>query len=436
MLDPLRHLAPEAAAPRSDYAVQGQVPELVLQPRDREQAAAVLQAARTDRLAVIPWGGGTQQDFGYAPERLEVVLDVSLLRRIVEYEPADLTVTVEAGCRLADLQAVLAEHRQTLPLDPPRPEQATVGGLLATNTNGPLRYGYGAWRDRLLGLQALRADGTLIRGGSRVVKNAAGLDLSKLFIGSLGTLGVIVEATLKLHPQPASERLLGLPLPSLAASEEVLATLMETPLLPSLLELRKGRESTAELFIGFQGPEETVVWEVEELGRTLMEWKKRTPGRSAASVEVMEVAPEAREAVRRELADFPAATAPAAGRVSLRISLRSSDVARFCQMVLEQADGHGVQVAWQSSAGNGLLHVHLDWPQAPDPQVQGAWIHQLCRGAEAIQGHLVVTAAPPALKPYLPVWGAARDDFFLMRRVKEQMDPDRILNPGRFVGRL
>jgi len=429
MLDRLRCLAPEPAAPRANYAVQGRVPELVLQPQDREQAAAVLQAAQANRLAVIPWGGGTQQDLGYPPERLEVVLDVRLLRRIMAYEPADLTVTVEAGCPLADLQAVLAEHRQTLPLDPPRPEQATVGGLLATNTHGPLRYGYGAWRDRLLGLRALRADGTLIRGGSRVVKNTAGLDLSKLFIGSLGTLGVLVEATFKLHPCPASERLLHLFLPSLAASEEVLSLLMGTPLLPTLIELRGSRsgERAAELFIGFAGPEETVAWEVEELRRALA---------GQSGVEVAEAAPPSREALRRELADFPAATAPEAGRVSLRISLRSSDVAWFCQRLLEQAEGHGAVAAWQSSAGNGLLHVHLDWPQAPDPEVQGSWIHQLARAAEAARGHLIVTAAPPELKPHLPVWGTPRDDFRLMRRVKEQMDPDRILNPGRFVGRL
>lgn len=426
MPDHLRKLAPEPPVPRSNYTIQGQVPDLVLQPIDREQAAAVMQEAQAKRLAVIPWGGGTQQDFGYPPERLEVVLDVSRLRRIIAYEPADLTVTVEAGCTLADLEAVLAEHRQTLPLDPPCPEKATLGGLLATNTNGPLRYGNGAWRDRLLGLRALRADGTLIKGGSRVVKNAAGLDLGKLFIGSLGTLGIIVEATFKLQPRPASERLLCLHLPSAAASEEVLAALMETPLWPALIELRGGQEQNGnvELFVGFQGPEETVAWEVRELGQVLA---------GQTGVEVREVAPADQASLRRELADFPAATAPAAGRISLRVSLKSSEVAWFCQTILDQAADHGAAVAFQASAGNGVLHLHLEGPPSSDPAVLAPWVQQLCQAAH---GNLMVTAAPAELKPHLPVWGTVRDDFMVMQRIKEQMDPDRILNPGRFVGRL
>ena len=446
MIPNLRGLAPEPAAPRSDYAVQGLVPERVFQPTEREQATAVLAAAQSHGLAVVPWGGGTQQDGGYPPERLDIVLDLSHLRRIVEYEPDDLTITVEAGCTLTELQQVLTETHQTLPLDPPLPDQATIGGLLATNTNGPRRYGNGAWRDRLLGLRFLRADGTLIKSGGKVVKNTAGLDLGKLLIGSFGTLGVLIEATFKLHPAPATERLLRLTLPSSGAAEEVLAALMETPLLPSLIELRGGKGhpesgtlgtldplahfryfSDWALFLGFEGAEETVAWEIEELQRVLT---------GPPKAEVTEVPSGERAEVLRQLANFPAAIAPASGRMSLRVSLLGSAVAGFCQTALDRADHAGAEVAFQASAGNGVVHVHLAWNGTPASEIPLQVAQQLCEAAVAGGGNLMVTAAPPELKPHLPVWGAPRDDFILMQRVKQQMDPDRILNPGRFVGKL
>lgn len=179
-------------------AVLGLEPSRIERPSTIQEAADVIREA----TSIIPWGGGTGQDYGAPPRKVGTVLDLSGLDRVVAHEYADMTITVEAGITLAALQAQLAKHNQFLPLDPPDAETATVGGILATNAFGPLRLGYGTARDWLIGLKVIDAQGRLIKGGGKVVKNVTGYDLPKLHIGALGTLGVIVEATFKVSPKP------------------------------------------------------------------------------------------------------------------------------------------------------------------------------------------------------------------------------------------
>jgi glycolate oxidase FAD binding subunit len=169
-------------------------------PQSAQELAAMLAEANSRGQAVAPQGAGTKRDWGNPPARADILLSTAKLNRVVEHAWADLTVTVEAGCTIANLQATLAQHGQRLAVDPLWPEQATVGGVLSTNDTGVLRLSFGGLRDLIIGTTVALADGTLAESGGKVVKNVAGYDLPKLVTGALGTLGVITRAVFRLHP--------------------------------------------------------------------------------------------------------------------------------------------------------------------------------------------------------------------------------------------
>ena len=187
----------------SGYAVDGLVPTLAVQPTTREAIGEVLAWASAAGRTVTPWGGGTQMALGNVPTGMDVALDLTRLNRLLDHQPADLTATVEAGMPLADFQRELAAEGKMVALEAPLAGKATVGGILAANASGPLRHSYGLPRDWLIGISVVGPEGTQSKAGGRVVKNVTGYDLNKMYCGSLGTLGVIVEATFKLAPAAA-----------------------------------------------------------------------------------------------------------------------------------------------------------------------------------------------------------------------------------------
>ncbi|HEX2171477.1 MAG TPA: FAD-binding oxidoreductase, partial [Dehalococcoidia bacterium] len=196
--------ASREADPAIDPAIDGVRPAIVCRPGSAAEVGEALAIAQGHSAAVAPTGGATKLGLGNPPRRLDILLALDALIGIVDYSPADLTVTCRAGTVWRDLQAHLAAHGQFVPIDPPFADRATVGGVLATNSYGPSRIGYGTARDHLIGVAVANPDGAVTRAGGKVVKNVAGYDLNKLYIGSLGTVGVIVEATWKLLPVPVA----------------------------------------------------------------------------------------------------------------------------------------------------------------------------------------------------------------------------------------
>ncbi len=194
--------------------------------------------------------------------------DLGALNQVLEYTPEDMTVTVEAGITLSVLQAGLARQGQWLPVDPPHPDQLPVGALLAANGSGPRRYGCGTIRDWMIGIKVALADGRIIKSGGKVVKNVAGYDLGKVFIGSRGSLGLIVEATFKLRPLPETERFVQTRCASLTKAGELIDAVIGSEMTPVVLDLR--RLSTLDsrlspvLVLGFAGTREEVEWQIEQ----------------------------------------------------------------------------------------------------------------------------------------------------------------------------
>ena len=198
-------LGSQAAVPDKDlagYAVEGLIPKAAVRPASRSEVAHTLAWAFSQNVTVSPRGGGTLLSLGNTPTTIDLVLELRKLDQILDFQPADLTVTVEAGIHLKNLQETLGQGGMFLPLESPLAQEATVGGILSTGVSGPRRFSYGLPRDWLIGISAISADGTETKAGGKVVKNVTGYDLNRLYTGSLGTLGVIVEASFKLAPLP------------------------------------------------------------------------------------------------------------------------------------------------------------------------------------------------------------------------------------------
>ncbi len=437
-------LVPEAE--RAAYAVDGLVPRVVARPASVEELSALLKVADEAGAAVVPWGGGSKQSLGGIPPRVDLVVSLARMNRVVEHEPADLTASFEAGIRLADANAALGTANQWIALDPPHGDRCTLGGVLAANASGPRRLRYGTARDLVIGVRVVHADGTVTKGGAKVVKNVTGYDMNKLYVGSLGTLAVIAGVTLKLLPRPAEERTWTVPVPTLAAAAALVAKSLDSHLVPTALELVSAGAARvlgpagagvpaggALLAIAFGG----IPGEVASQLRWI---RDAVTGPGAGDERLLEG--EAQEvfwdAVRNVAPRLAAqgghgAAGPDQGWALARASLVLTAVPTLLAAAEEMRRRHGLaEVAATAEAGSGAAHVFLAGPAERLAAALRDLREVAVRGGKNA-GHLVVEAAPLAVKRALDVWGPVGSSLRLMQALKQQFDPDRRLNPGRFV---
>ncbi len=356
-------------------------------PDTADELAAILRAADDDGMAVIPVGGGRALCMGDPPRSFDLALSTTALDRIVDYTPADLTITVEAGVRLESLQAELNKAAQFLPLDPFGGPGHTVGGLLASAWSGPLRLRYGTARDYLIGLRVALPDGRLAKSGGRVVKNVSGYDLNKLHLGACGALGVIVEASFKLFPKPLAEETVRFQSTDPESVWDQAERALSLPMPPVALELaHDGQAST--LVARVAGTEEGVRRIVRELG-----WEGDPPGFWE----------------RHQLAG---------GERWARISIRRADLRGLVLQALPAGSRYIAQ------PGVGVVH----WFDFDQDDFAAA--RQL---AEQAGGSAVLLAAPLEVKRAVGTWGASPPTIALMRQMKSAFDPRGTLSPGRYV---
>jgi glycolate oxidase FAD binding subunit len=370
-------------------AVAGVVPSHVFEPADEQETASILKNANQAGRSVIPTGGGTKLDWGNPPRKADVLLSMRRQNRVIEHAWADLTVTVEAGCTVAQLQRTLAEHGQRLAVDPLWPERATIGGILATNDSGVLRLRYGALRDLIIGVTLVLPDGTIAMSGGKVVKNVAGYDLPKLATGALGTLGVITRAVFRLHPLPLNTRTLSIDAADAARMQSVILAILNARLVPAAVQARFGSDSPAEVDILLEGTPDGIA--AQELA--IKEFGQVREGSSAVW--------NARETLWGEAPVVKFSVLPS------RISAAWESLSRF---------GTGSWAAVVQATGLGYARM--------DGDLQG-----LRTAIEQDGGSLVILG-----RTELDAWGSPGDALPLMRAVKEQLDPKGTLNPGRFVG--
>jgi glycolate oxidase FAD binding subunit len=406
-------------------AVAGVTPAVVAQPASEEEVAAVLRFADGEGLAVLLRGGGTQLAVGKPPEQGDILLSLARLNAVIEHAPHDLTVSVQAGLTLGALQEALGKANQWLALDPAVPQRATLGGLIATNASGAHRLRYGGVRDQLIGIRVALPDGTLAKGGGKVVKNVAGYDLPKLYTGALGTLGVIVSATFRLYPLLPHARTVVLtasgpePLGELAL-RAINSTLVPTSvdiLGPGLVPSDAGGCTLAVRF------ESGVEASVTEQAATLLALAGDL-ARVARTIEGEE------ERAFWLAADAALPTGDANDdSLLLKASLLPADVGPWLARLGDETGARGVAARWRAHAGHGLSIARL----AGDGARLSAVLEAVRRAAAERRGSVVVLDGPPERLRELDVWGPV-PALEVMRRVKARFDPNGTLNPGRFVG--
>ena len=416
----------------SPYVVEGRTPEAAVFPGSIEEVAAVMALASEVGTPVTPWGGGTAASVGMPAGRTGLVIGLRRLARLLDHEPGDLTATVEAGMTVQAFQTALGSRGQWLSLDPADAERATVGGVLATNACGPRRHLYGTARDVLIGVTVVTADGAIVKGGGKVVKNVAGYDLPKLFIGSYGTLGVIVEATVKLRPLPEQEELVSVRFDRLKDAGSAVKAVAASDLIPNAVELLDGAGASgaglaagsptpgAVLVVGFDGVREQIDWQRAELARLTGPLGGRDP-RLLDAAAWTRLPTAAREAFSTTAAVMTLAVLP-------------SQVAEIMEQGAGIARGRGLQSAWAAHAGVGVVRGALASEPAPkDPAALAVVLAEWREMARAGGGYANLEGAPLAIKSQIPVWDDPGAAGRIMERIKAQLDPRNILNPGRFV---
>jgi len=419
----------------ASYEVDGFTPEGVVFVTDTEQVAQVIRLANEFRVPIIPWGSGSKQEVGPCLSGAGIILSLERMNQVLELDPGNFTAQVAAGMVNAELQKQLAGHRFFFPLDPVYMERSTIGGEIATNATGPLRLKYGAVRDLVLGVTVVTPTGDIVHTGGKTMKNVAGFDLCKMYIGSWGTLGIITEAVIRLFPLPeVSKSLL------ISASQEsafrLVGQLLESALELSAIELldqRAGRylddhgahlaEGEVLLLVNIDGDSAAVARREEAI-------KARAEANQAREVLTLQGTQatelwNAYRQVHREL--LKAAPSTVQGKASVPIG----KAAEMFRAIKEMGQRHGAEIGIRVHCGNGLLYPYI----ALEDDKLISIISSLKQAASALGGFFIVEAAPLQVRKKeggLP----QRSDATLMKRLKTAFDPNNILNPGRMVGGL
>ena len=410
-------------AGRDGDAIDDVLPQAVITARETAHVSATIEEARAKKLAVVTSGGGTLLHIGSLPREYDIRLSMTAISRIVEQNPEDMTVTCEAGVSISRLQRSLAKVGQRLAVDVAREDRASIGGIVATNTTGGLRHGFGLPRDLVLGMTAIDGCGRTLRAGGRVVKNVAGYDLVRLLTGSWGGLAVLTELTLRTHPLPSAGATLVFEFVSPAELDAARVRLLAEPLPLAALDFAVDASGSTTLWI--------LVVRVEGTGEEVADQGDRVCA-----------------AVGREPADAvedweSPAHIDAEGGVTLKIATAPSDIVSAVRTALTKLRESAPRLAHApllvaGHLGAGIARFHIGATGSEDSSAQYSSFAALWSATS--QNHAVRTRvierAPAAIKTTHDVWGAAPASISLMREIKRRLDPDDVLSPGRFVGGL
>jgi glycolate oxidase FAD binding subunit len=424
---------------RTSLSVDGKTPHLVVYPPSAEQTAEALRYASQERLALIPCCNATGLSIGNPPHEYDIALCMKEMNRVWHYEPEDLTVSTEPGMKFSAFQHFVGQHGLWLPLNPPGSASASLGGIVATNATGSHRCYYGTPRDMVLGVKVATTEGKVIKAGGRVVKNVAGYDLTKLMIGSFGTLGVIVEMSFKLFPRPLERAIFVLTAATLEKARDIRRSIQLSPIRPlraalldasymeSLVESGHREESGGgfEVWIEVGGTERVVGRCSSELKQIALRVSEtfREQERNLTTEGIWSKIDDLYSLVRTNTEDW-----------LLRVPVPVSAVEEY--MIRAIRDFRRSEHSWKLWAEplGGIVHLWLH--SYPEPICVEEAVRNLRRLAEELRGSLIVEVAPAGGKAKVDAWGTVGDDFKVMRKLKDTFDPNRILSPGRFVGGL
>jgi glycolate oxidase FAD binding subunit len=363
---------------------------MILAPENAEELAALLAEAGAAGRSITLSGNSTKERMGGPIVASDVTISTAKLDRVLQYEPRDLTISVEAGITYGELSRVLAEHRQMVPLDPPFSEHATVGGIVAANVSGPRRRLYGTARDMVIGMTFATLEGKLIRSGGMVVKNVAGLDMGKLMIGSFGTLAAIAVVNFRVHPSPETTRTFVREFERVEDAVAARDAVLKSQLQPAAIDLLKMAEGYR-LLIQAGGS-----------GAVLDRYSRELAG-------MREVEGDEERALWEEIREFtPRFLAAHENGVVVRVSCALSEVGRVMEALPQPA---------LARAGSGVCYGYF-------------------ANAQQAAGRGLIEFAPQSVRESAELWPDPGTDFAMMKKIKEMFDPCCLLNRGRLYGRI
>jgi glycolate oxidase FAD binding subunit len=435
------------------YEIDRKLPAAAVRPANSEEVAEIVKFAASEKLALVATGARTKLSIGYAPSRYDLALDMTRLNKVIAYDPGDLTLSVEAGVPLAKLAQVLAEHRQFLPLALPFSAHTTVGGVIASGVDSPLRQFYGTARDFLLGMEFVTGEGVAAKSGGRVVKNVTGYDIHKLMIGALGTLGVITRVNFKTFPMPLERRGYVVRFLSAEHAFDSCHRFAQSPLAPLTMEILSPQ--VADLFAGpaaqrlaeaplpkhiFETGEWTVV--VSYAGNEkVMERFVAELARTSEPIDIRGITLFTEETLppvwncQREFIPIALASSPATTIV--KISVLPTRMKDALAAVRQAAETHDLRWAAVARALGIIYFAILPSDHTEDCRQRVASATTTIQEACAkLAGHATIPWSPAEWKSMLQIWGPARQDFPQMQKVKSVFDPQNILSPGRFSENL
>jgi glycolate oxidase FAD binding subunit len=396
---------------------------IVAFPGTIEELSEMLKLAASERWRVIPAGAGSWLDMGNRPMEFHLVISTERLNGILEYEPADLTATLQAGCALAAFNKLAEANGQFIPLDPFGNSNSTIGGIIASASSGPMRCGYGTPRDWLIGIRVVDAEGKISTAGGKVVKNVAGYDLCKLYTGSFGTLAVIAETSFKLRTHPPAEKTLVFYASEADALTSLVTRLVDSDLQPTASELLSPNDlslpietTNYALALRFLNETEAIDWQISH-ALQLGEGLQATVMSNEDAQSFWQLYHESETANRWVY--------------SLRLSALPSDLNR----VISDLTRLLPKAHWRAHAANGVVRVHAEagWLNEFRGFERYRKVAELRKQLESRGRQLVILRATEEMKTQLDVWGDVGATAGLMLALKEKLDPQRQLNPGRFV---
>ena len=434
------------------YSIDGLIPRVALRPSHRDEILEIVRFAAERGLAVQPWGGGTQSGLGNIPLRYDLALDLSRFNRVLDYQPADLTATVEAGISLDMFQRALSSGGKTLPVEAPLSDRATIGGVLAANSSGPIRSSFGLPRDWLIGISVIGSTGVETKSGGKVVKNVTGYDLGKLYAGSLGTLGVIVEATFKLNPRPQRTAALTARFKSWSAAMQAATELNDQVYAPQGIQVHEGLAERymasasdvtndgmgteeALLLAFFSGRQGAVRRQLSEVGNMLRDRDAsvRQVTDEAEAGHLLRASTDLGWSQGREASLALKASVPPSSVANMLGSLEG----KFAGAIEPSSEVRGPGVVADPAFGLVRFFWWLDRDKRVSEVGASALAAAVNRVREIAQDHdgsLVVERAPSPVKQQVDVWGDNPEGAEIMYRIKQNLDPAGIFAPGRHAG--
>jgi len=443
------------------YAVDGIKPKVVVFPKDSPECSAVVKCAKKAGLGIIPWGAGTMMANGNIPKKYDIAVCMLRMNHMLEIDTSNLTVTVEAGVRLRDLQARLATEddrcympltilakesdeficsdRSTsgcfLPIDPMFSDKATIGGMVATNGSGPKRLYYTLPRDLVIGAKFVDPEGNIIKTGGRTVKNVSTYDVSKLLLGSYGTLGIVTEATIRLQPLPEKTKTLVAGFDSLDKASLFANAFLKTKMLPAAVEVMNSAAYNAinipaKPAVGSSAYVVAVAFEhfVQAVERMEKEGNQLAANNNATVKATVEE--DLHSLFWLRVSDV-IPVEKAGDSISLKLNYPVSCYKNIMEKVDSAIKGAGLKYSVLTHSGSGITLLNIE-----NASKAAGTVKTILKYCREVEGNLMVLAAPTALKASLPMWGETGSDFILFKRLKDKMDSAGIMCSGRYVGGL